>query len=120
LTEPTQQPSIWGRQLTLETETCFFILVNALDVFVTYILLSQGPEFRESNQIANFFLARFGFAGMIYFKFALVAFVTVLAQIIARTNPKTAKKLLVAGTVVVSAVVIYSSFLWFKFSGYFG
>ena len=112
--------SIWARQLPLETETCFFILVNALDVVMTYILLNHGPQFQESNQIANYFLTSYGFKAMVYFKFALVAFVTVVAQIIARTHLKTARWLLIVGTAIVSIVVIYSASLWMKFSGYFG
>ena len=110
----------WSRQLPLETETCFFILVNALDVFMTYALLSHGPEFQESNPLANSLLANYGFKGMVYFKFILVAFVTIVAQIIARTHPTTARWLLIIGTAIVSLVVIYSCFLWIQFSGYFG
>lgn len=115
-----EKPSIWVRQLPLETETCFFILANALDVFMTYTLLNHSPEFQESNQFATFFLAKYGFKGMIYFKFALVAFVTVVAQIIARTHPTTAKRLLNLGTAIVACVVVYSALLWVKYSGYFG
>ena len=111
--------SLWVRKLPLETETCFFIFVNALDVFMTYVLLNHSPEFQESNQVANFILARYGFRGMIYFKFALVAFVTVVAQIIALSRPRTARWLLIVGTIIVGGVVIYSSYLWIRFSGYF-
>ena len=110
---------IWVRKLPLETETCFFILVNALDVAMTYVLLNHSPEFQESNQIANYFLSRWGFRGVIYFKFALVALVTVIAQIIALTRPSTAKWLLIVGTAIVGSVVVYSAYLWIRFSGYF-
>ena len=118
--EPKSAPSIWFRQLPLETETCLFILVNALDVFMTYRLLSHGPEFQESNGIANFILSNYGFRGVVYFKFALVAFVSVIAQVIARSRPRTAKTLLNTGTVIVSLVVLYSLYLWVRYSGYFG
>jgi len=114
------QPSIWARQLPLETETCFFILASALDVVMTYILLSFGPEFQESNQIAAYFLAKSGFKGMVYFKFALVAFVTTVAQIVAKTRPKLARRLLNGGTIITAAVVIYSASLWFRHTGFFG
>ena len=119
MTDDQEKLSIWVRRLPLETETCFFIFVNALDVFMTYVLLNHSPQFQESNQIANYFLTRFGFRGMIYFKFALVAFVTVVAQIIALTRPKTAKWLLIVGTAIVGGVVMYSAYLWIRFSGYF-
>ena len=118
--QPETTASAWSRQLPLETETCFFILASALDVLMTYLLLSHGPEFQESNQIAAFFLARFGFKGMVYFKFALVAFVTVIAQVIAKSRPSTARWLLIVGTAATAAVVIYSVMLWVRFTGYFG
>lgn len=125
--KPSHETSIWASQLPLETETCFFILANAMDVFMTYLLLNHGsefqdhgPEFQESNLLANYILSRYGFRGMIYFKFALVAFVTVVAQIIARTRPRTARAVLNAGTVIVSLVVVYSINLWIQHSGYFG
>lgn len=119
MADDNEKLSIWVRKLPLETETCFFILVNALDVAMTYVLLNHSPEFQESNQIANYFLGRWGFRGMIYFKFALVAFVTVIAQVIAMTRPRTAKWLLIVGTAIVGSVVIYSAYLWIRFSGYF-
>ena len=118
--KPSHETSIWASQLPLETETCFFILANAMDVFMTYLLLNHGPEFQESNLLANYILSRYEFRGMIYFKFALVAFVTVVAQIIARTRPRTARAVLNAGTVIVSLVVVYSINLWIQHSGYFG
>ena len=118
--QPETTASAWSRQLPLETETCFFILASALDVLMTYLLLSHGPEFQESNQIAAFFLTRFGFKGMVYFKFALVAFVTVIAQVIAKSRPRTARWLLIVGTAATAAVVIYSVILWVRFTGYFG
>ena len=119
MTQDEEKLSIWVRRLPLETETCFFIFVNALDVFMTYVLLNHSPEFQESNQVAHYFLSRYGFRGMIYFKFALVAFVTVVAQFIALTRPRTARWLLIVGTLIVAGVVVYSASLWIRFSGYF-
>ena len=120
MAEDNEKLNIWVRQLPLETETCFFILANALDVVMTYILLNHSPEFQESNQVANYFLTKFGFKAMIYFKFALVAFVTIVAQIIARTHLETARWVLITGTIIVGVVVAYSGYLWVSHSGYFG
>ena len=86
---------------------------------MTYMLLRHGPEFQESNPAANWLLAKYGIKGMVYYKFALVAFVTVIAQIIARTHPRTARGLLIVGIAIVGGVVCYSGYLWVKFSGYF-
>lgn len=99
-----------GQSLPLETETCVFVLLNAADVFLTYLLLLQKTHF-EANPIARYFLYSWGIRGMIYYKFGLVAFVSVIAQIIARRQPSTAKWLLNGGSLVVGSVVIYSLLL---------
>jgi hypothetical protein len=94
----------------VQQESLLFVLVSALDVFMTYILLSHGngEMFVESNPVARFFIAGWGPKGMIYFKFVMVAFVCVLAQIIARRKPRVARWLLLGATGVVSLVVVYS------------
>ena len=111
--------SFWSHQLPLERETCVFILLNALDVFMTYIMLVTG-NFRESNQIANFFLAGWGIKGLVYFKFALVALVTLIAQIVARKRMSTGRNLLNFGSLIVGGVVIYSFAMFLRSSDLFG
>ncbi len=106
-----------GRHLPLETETCFFILANALDAIMTRMLLNF-PQFRESNVIADTILDRFGMPGMIAFKFTIVAAVVIIAQIIAPRKLHVARYLLIGGTVFVFAVVIYSCYLWVAYSGF--
>jgi hypothetical protein len=91
--------------LPLQDETSHFILVNALDIFVTYLVVSTGGV--EANPVARVVMARWGFHGMIGFKMAIVAFVTVIAQVIARRNLVTAGRLLNAGTLMVAGVVVY-------------
>lgn len=109
-----QDTSLFGllfrRQLPLESETTLFILVNAGDIFMTWILLSQGG-FIESNPIARYFLDRWGKQGFVGFKFSIVAFVCVLTQVIALKRPDLAARVLNLGTLVVLFVVIYSATL---------
>ena len=95
--------------LPLQNETSVFILVSVLDIFTTYALLRFGGH--EANPIANFFLRRWNVQGMVFFKMALVAFVAVLSQIIARRNLARASQVLNLGTIVVTAVVLYSVYL---------
>ncbi len=93
----------------VQQETLQFVLVSALDVFMTYILLSQeGGGFIESNPVARYFIAGWGTKGMVYFKFGMVAFVCVLSQIIARRRPQVARWLLIGATIVSAVVVVYS------------
>ena len=98
------------RQLPLQNETTTFILVNVLDVFMTYILIRFGAI--EANPIAQFFLRRWDFSGMIFFKMSLVAFVCVLSQVIAHRNLGKARFVLKIGTLIVGAVVVYGAILF--------
>jgi len=117
--EEEKRSSFWNHQLPLERETCVFILLNAMDVFMTYLMLVTG-NYRESNQIANFFLAGWGIKGLVYFKFALVAFVTVIAQIVARKKFSTGRNLLNFGSLIVGGVVIYSLAMFLRLGTLFG
>jgi hypothetical protein len=92
-------------QLPLQDETTQFILINTLDIFVTYLIVATGGV--EANPVARAVLVWWGFNGMIGFKMAIVAFVTVVAQVVARRNLATAGLLLRGSTLVVAGVVIY-------------
>jgi len=108
-----QRPTTFWRflfreRLTLEKETAWFILVNVLDFFATYLLLGKGGHF-ESNPLARWFLDGWGrVKGLLAYKLAMIAFVCVIVQIIAIKQVKTARWVLIFGTLVVTGVVIYS------------
>jgi hypothetical protein len=108
-----ESTSVLRGPLPLEKETVWFILVSALDVFMTYLLIRQ-PGFTEGNPIPAYFLNHWGVKGMVYFKFFMVAFVSVIAQIIARKREDIARRLLQFATVVVAAVVVYSLVLYLR------
>lgn len=103
---------VFQRKLPLETETSIFILVNVLDFAMTWWMLMHREmglgNFYESNPVARYFLNHWGVKGLIYFKMAVVAFVCVIAQIVATRREASARFLLLVGTAVVGAVVIYS------------
>lgn len=101
---------IFFHQLPLQNETTTFIMVNVLDIFMTYILLRFNAV--EANPFANYFYLRWGFNGMIAFKLVIVTCVCVIAQIVATRKLATAKFLLVTGTLLTGAVVVYSVLLF--------
>jgi hypothetical protein len=115
---PEEKGSFFTRKLPLEAATCVFILVSAFDVFMTYILLNMD-NFRESNGIANLILTKFGFRGMVYFKFSLVVVVVMISQFIATRQIQTARRLLYAGSFITLCVVIYSIYLFVRYGGVF-
>jgi len=111
--KPQENRSFWqlfSGELPLQSETAWFILINCLDIFMTYRLLDSGAI--EANPIADYFYKLWGFNGMIAFKLAIVAIVCVIAQIVALKKINTAKALLWFGTFLVGCVVVYSSWLW--------
>ena len=113
MTKPRR--SRWN--LMYETEISRFILVGALDVFMTYLILRYSAEGRtrnvliEGNPIARWILHTWGMNGMVYFKFIMIAVVTTIAEVVGRYRPATGRFLLRIGTLIVGGVVIYSFFL---------
>ena len=97
------------RSANVQQEMALYVLVSALDVFMTYILLSrEGSVFVESNPVARYFINGWGTKGMVYFKFGTVALVCVLAHVIAQRRPRVAQYLLRGAIALVAIVVIYS------------
>jgi len=76
---------------------------------MTYVLISLGAI--EANPIANIFLEKFNFNGLIVFKLVIVAGVCVIAQIIAAKSVRKGRNLLNFGSLLVGAVVVYSCWL---------
>lgn len=98
----------------MEMEKAIFVLFNLLDIAMTFLLLQTGA-FYESNPIANYVMNGWGFIGMVVFKLTMVAFVMMLANIIATKSTRSAKFLLWVGTAIVMGVVFYSTYLLFSF-----
>jgi len=84
------EQSFMTRKLPLQNATTFFILINSLDIFMTYVLISLGAI--EANPIAK-------------------AGVCVIAQIIAASSISKGRDLLNLGSFLVGAVVAYSCWL---------
>lgn len=109
---PVAKHLVWQaffRELPLQNETSIFVLVNVLDIFMTWGLLRFGGI--ETNPIANYVLQRWGFDGMIMLKMASIAFVALLVQKIATHDLVKARRVLILGTAIVFAVVVYSGIL---------
>lgn len=96
-------------KLPLQDQTTYFILVNALDIFLTYLILRNGGY--EANPVAAWFINNWGIVGMITFKLSIVAAVCVISQIVALRSLKKAAMLLNLGTAIITCVVLYSIWL---------
>ena len=69
----------------------WFVLASTLDVFLTFVVLYLGG--REVNALANWVLTTLGLTGMILYKYALVAFVILLCQLVGRLRPSAGRRL---------------------------
>jgi hypothetical protein len=104
------------RELLLDRESLLFVCFSALDLLMTWLLLThQGPadhiSFVESNPIARYFLYSWGFDGLIGFKIATVSFVIAICQVIAFQRRDVARRLLQFATIAAMSVVVYSVLL---------
>lgn len=89
-----------------------FCVLSGLDLFLTWRLLGQGPSrVYESNPLAAWCLGRFGWTGLAAYKLAAVLMVLGATAVLCRRRPRAGARVLTFGCSVLSAVVLYSSFL---------
>ncbi len=109
--------TIFRHPLPLQRESSLFLIASVLDVLMTCMLLEDltgatgRTIFYESNPVARYFFQGWGLAGIVYFKFAMVGFIEVIAHVIALKKVPVGRRLLDFGTLIVSVVVIYSMYL---------
>ena len=72
------------------------------------------PRIGEHNAAAALFLDRWGFPGMIAFKFMLVAIIVFVTQVIGRQKIAVARRVLNLGTLIIGGVAIYGFTLWLR------
>ena len=108
---------IVGGELPLETETCRFVLISLLDLFMTFLLLyfSNRGMMRnvvvESNPVARYFISGWGTTGLVWFKIGMVTLIVLATQVVAATRPVVAQLVLNGAALFVGSVVAYSVFL---------
>jgi len=104
---------LFRRRLQLESETSWFLLLGVLDMVLTSVLLNTGHA-REANPLARLFLSAAGVRGLIHYKCALLALVTLTGQVIALRRRPAARGVLQVGIAVQLLVVAYSVVLVLK------
>ncbi len=87
-----------SRAVSFPNLYAWLVLFAALDGMLTWGVLVLGG--REVNPVAAAVLDRFGFFGMIGFKFAIITAVILVCEFIARHDRRTAKQLALVGVVL--------------------
>lgn len=67
---------------------CWYVLFATLDIIVTTIVMDYYGMI-EANAIAAGVISRFGFLGLVPFKFATVALVLFVCEYVGRVRPRT-------------------------------
>jgi hypothetical protein len=89
-----------------------FALLSTADFFLTRHLLTHGSgAVYESNPVAVWWLANYGWMGLATFKMAAVACVALLGVVIYLHRPRTGRRLLGFGCLTLAGVVLYSVYL---------
>jgi Domain of unknown function (DUF5658) len=102
---------MYSRMLPLPGLMLFSIL-SGCDLIFTWLLL-QWPngKFQESNPIADAWLNRYGWSGLIAYK-ALAAVTFVIASLyIGHSQPRKADRLITTGCLLLAGVLAYSYYL---------
>ncbi len=86
----------------------WFVFVSALDVMLTWIILSLGGS--EVNVVADAVISHAGLAGIVAYKFCLVIFVVLMCEAVGRRRPQAGRKL-AEWSVAVTAIPVVLSFV---------
>lgn len=93
-------------ELRFQEHYIWLIFVGSLDIMLTWVILRNGGE--EVNPVARLVIDMWGLNGAIAFKFALMLFVIVSCEVIARVRPLTARLLIWFGVLVSAFPPVWS------------
>jgi hypothetical protein len=89
-----------------------FFALSLADLYLTWQLFeTEGASARETNPLANWVLAEFGWDGLAYFKLGTVIFVGLVTAVVYSFRPRTGVRLLTGNCAILGAVVVYSTAL---------
>ncbi len=86
----------------------WFVFASAMDLLMTGIVLCRGGS--EVNRLAEFVILHFGRAGIVTFKFVLVAVILIICEIVGRRRRELGRRLatwaIVIPALAVAAAVV--------------
>jgi ribosomal protein S27AE len=75
------------------------LCLSAADLMMTFTLLRTSHTFYESNPIAQWIFHRWNMAGLVLFKFSMIALAIALGEVIERHRPRWGKAVLLVGCI---------------------
>ncbi len=107
--EGAGQGSWWDAPVVYPGLYGWLLLLSVLDVLMTYGVLRLGGS--ESNPLAAWVLRRADIAGMVVYKFVIIAGVVVLCEVVGRRAFGTGRKLAVALVLLATVPVVWGGLL---------
>ncbi len=104
-------PGFFRRHVLYPTQYTWFVFVSAVDLMFTWLILSPAIGGREVNSLANTIIQRYGLAGLATYKFALVAFVVLMCEVIGRSRPRMGRGLAGWAVALPAIAVVWSGVL---------
>ncbi len=86
----------------------WFVFASAMDLLMTGIVLYRGGS--EVNRLAEFVILRFGRVGVVTFKFALVAMILVICEIVGQRRRDLGRRL-ATWAIVIPAIAVAAAFV---------
>ena len=116
---PDDQPELTDvPEMRYQNAYIWFIFVSSLDIMLTWVILRNGGE--EVNPVAKLVIDTWGLNGAILFKFALVLFVIVSCEVVARVRPRTAHLLIWFGVLISAFPPVWSGYLLIRYAEILG
>jgi hypothetical protein len=96
-------------EMHFQNDYVWIIFVSSLDIMLTWKILDAGGI--EVNPVAALVIDEWGMHGAIAFKFALMMWVIVICEVLARLRRRAGKFLAVTAIVISASPVVWSLFL---------
>jgi hypothetical protein len=104
---------LFNRDVLLGQEYLAFLLLNLFDLFLTgYIFSHNGLE---ANGLAAYILSKFGRRYFAIYKFVMVVVIIGICEIVGTKSVPKARWIMLLGCSVYFGVVLYESYLIYKF-----
>jgi hypothetical protein len=106
--------TVGGPASPIGSEGLLLVVLSLADLLLTYRLLAMGTVFYEGNPVARWVFDRWNVAGLIAYKFGLVALVVVLGHVIELRRPGWGRAVVLFGCLAAAVVFVQGLRLWLR------
>jgi len=104
---------VFKKDLVMSQEYLGFLLLNIFDLFLTGFIFRHSGQ--EANGIPALVLKYFHLAGFAIFKFAMVAFIIILCEIISLFKVERARQVIIGACALYVVIICYEAYIIFAY-----